>query len=64
MREPTDEEVRADEYRRSRVKRRRAIAERKRKLRGNSGAAANLARNWRPLLLGKCGDTSYAENRK
>lgn len=64
MRAPTDEEQRAEDYRRDRTKRARAMRERKRKLRGNSGARAELARNWKPLLSGDCGDTSYAENRK
>ena len=64
MRAPTEEEQRAEDYRRSAVKRKRAMAERRRKLRGNSGARAQLARNWKPLLVDECGDTSYPENRK
>ena len=64
MRAPTEEETRAENYRHSTTKRRRAIAERRRKLRGSSGAAADLQRDWQALLPGKCGDTSIAENRK
>lgn len=64
MREPTDEDQRAEDYRRNREKGKRAMRERKRRLRGNSGAAADLRRNTQALLNGQCGDTSYAENRK
>lgn len=60
MRPPTEEETRAEAYRNSAEKRKRAIRERKRKLRGNAGARAALERNWKPLVC----DTSHAENRK
>jgi hypothetical protein len=64
MRAPTDEEIRAENYRRDREKGRRAMRDRKRKLRGNAGAAAELQRKTRALMTSDCGDTSYAENRK
>lgn len=64
MRAPTDEEQRAEDYRRNRGKRRRAMRERKRKLRGDSGARRELQRNWQAILPDRRGDTSYAENRK
>ncbi len=60
MRTPTEEEIRAENYRHSAEKRKRAIRDRKRKLRGNAGARAELERNWKPLVC----DTSIAENRK
>lgn len=60
MREPTEEEQRAADYRASAVKRKRAIRERRRKLKGNAGARADLQRKWNPLIC----DTSIAENRK
>lgn len=64
MRAPTEEEQRAEDYRRDREKGQRAMRERRRKLRGNAGAAEALKRNWRPLLPDHCGDTSYSENRR
>ena len=60
MRAPTEEEQRAEEYRRSAVKRKRAMRERKRKLRGNAGARKDLQRRWDPLIC----DTSIPENRR
>lgn len=60
MRVPTEEETRAENYRHSAEKRKRAIRERKRKLRGDAGARATLERNWKPLIC----DTSITGNRK
>jgi len=60
MRAPTEEEQRAEEYRRSAVKRKRAMRDRKRKLRGNVAAREDLQRRWNPLIC----DTSIPENRR
>lgn len=60
MRAPTEEELRAEAYRHSAEKRKRAIRERRRKLRGNAGARNDLQRRWAPLIC----DTSRVENRK
>lgn len=60
MRAPTEEEQRAADYRAAAVKRKRAIRERRRKLKGNAGARADLERRWKPLIC----DTSLVENRK
>lgn len=60
MRAPTEEESRAEAYRHSATKRRQAIKERRRKLRGNAAARNELERKWAPLVC----DTSIAENRK
>lgn len=60
MRVPTEEEIRAENYRHSAKKRKEAIRERRRKLRGSAAARAELERNWKPLVC----DTSRVENRK
>lgn len=59
----TDEEERAEQYRRSRVTRAQAERDRKRQLHGDEDARRELERDWRPLLPGREGDTSYPERR-
>lgn len=60
MRAPTEEEIRAENYRHSAKKRREAMRERRRKLRGSAAARNDLQRRWSPLIC----DTSRVENRK
>lgn len=60
MRAPTEEETRAEQYRRSAKKRKQFQRNLRRKLRGNAGTRNELERNWKPLTC----DTSVAENRK
>ena len=60
MRAPTEEETRAENYRRSAKKRKEFQRNLRRKLRGNAGARNDLQRKWAPLTC----DTSIAENRK
>jgi hypothetical protein len=59
----TDEEERAEQYRRSRVRGARVERDRERQLRGDDDARREVEQNWRPLLPGQEGDTSYPENR-
>jgi hypothetical protein len=64
MRPATAEEQRAEDYRIQRHKRRRAVRDRRRLLRGSGEAGRRVEASWRPLLPDPDGDTSREENRE
>ncbi len=60
----TVEEQRAEDFRLRAKRRQQAIKERAELLRGDDEARRQLAKHWKPLLPGRCGDTSIPLNKE